>query len=298
MNIQPQQAHGQVSLDDTGRRHYQLIARAIEYIEAHRAERPSLAQVADHVHLSEFHFQRLFTEWAGISPKRYLQYLTVEHAKRRLAESPNLSQLAFDLGLSGQSRLHDLFVRLEAMTPGQYRQQGQFLSIRYGFADSPFGEVLIASTDRGICHLAFLDAGRERALHDLREHWPLSELHESAQAEALAERVFSNFHDASKPLSVLVKGTNFQVQVWRALLNIPFGQLFSYRHMAGAIGKERASRAVGTAIAQNRVGYLIPCHRVIRQNGELSRYRWGSRRKGMMLAWEEAQASDAIQGAI
>lgn len=274
-------------------RDYTRVARAIEFLHDHAAAHPDLTRVAHHVGLSEFHFQRLFTRWAGVSPKRYLQFLTVEHAKTRLAASRSTLDLAADAGLSGSGRLHDLFVTLEAMSPGEARAGGAGLAIHYGLHDTPFGKALIAVTSRGICGLHFVDDERH-ALHRLRQDWPQAELSPApADTALIAQRIFEPLASRQdKPLAVLVKGSNFQVQVWRALLGLRFGTIASYRDIAGHLGKPSAARAVGSAVASNRIGYLIPCHRVIRESGIFSRYRWGAERKAAMLGWEAAQSGD------
>ncbi|HEU0016082.1 MAG TPA: methylated-DNA--[protein]-cysteine S-methyltransferase [Longimicrobium sp.] len=269
---------------------YQRIERAIGYLEANYHLQPSLADAARSVHLSEFHFQRLFRRWAGISPKRFLQFLTVEHAKRLLAESRPLLDAAYGVGLSGPGRLHDLFVALEAVTPGEYKARGESLSIRYGFADTPFGPALIASTDRGVCALAFLgDEGEAGALADLERRWPGAVLREDAAGAArLAARIFGDA-DGSEPLALHVAGTNFQVRVWEALLRLPAGHLTTYEDLAASIGRPGAARAVAGAVAANPVGYVIPCHRVIRKLGVLGGYRWGPSRKKAIVGWESAR---------
>jgi AraC family transcriptional regulator of adaptative response/methylated-DNA-[protein]-cysteine methyltransferase len=274
----------------TSARNYERVARAIDYLRRHAAGQPDLSAVARHVHLSEFHFQRLFTRWAGVSPKRFLQYLTVEHAKSRLAASQNVLALADEVGLSGPGRLHDLFVTLEALSPGEYKAGGAGLAIRYGTHDSPFGPALIASSPRGICSLHFLNDGDDAAAL-IRAEWPRAELRrDPAGTAALADHVFLPLaSQTGEPLSLLVKGSNFQVKVWRALLALPFGAVATYRHVAESIGAPAAARAVGNAVGANPIGWLIPCHRVIRESGELSRYRWGTTRKAAMLGWEAAR---------
>jgi len=276
----------------SGLRDYERIARAIEYLQRHAAQQPELTAVARHVHLSAHHFQRLFTRWAGVSPKRFLQYLTVEHAKSRLAASQNVLDLADEVGLSGPGRLHDLFVTLEALSPGEYKAGGAGLEIRYGTHDSPFGPALIATSRRGICSLHFLNSGDDAAAL-IRAEWPRAELRrDPASTAALAEHVFLPLASRTgTPLALLVKGSNFQVKVWRALLALPFGAVATYRHVAESIGAPAAARAVGNAVGANPIGWLIPCHRVIRESGELSRYRWGTTRKAAMLGWEAARAS-------
>ena len=271
-------------------RDYERVARAIEYLRRNAQEQPDLAAVARHLHLSEHHFQRLFTRWAGVSPKRFLQYITIEHAKARLASSSNALELAGSVGLSGSGRLHDLFVTLEAMSPGEYKAGGAGIAIYFGVHDSPFGPAVIAATARGVCALHFIDSGQDaRAL--LVRDWPQAVLQEDrTRTASIAERVFSPLVSRpGAPLALLVKGSNFQVKVWRALLALAPGTVATYRSIARSIGQPSAARAVGNAIGANPVAWLIPCHRVIRESGELSRYRWGVDRKAAMLGWEAAR---------
>ncbi|GAB6039569.1 methylated-DNA--[protein]-cysteine S-methyltransferase [Endothiovibrio diazotrophicus] len=266
---------------------YARIAEAIAFITRNARRQPSLEEVAAHLHLSPYHFQRLFARWAGISPKRFLQTLTLEHAKQRLREPRPLLEVAHEVGLSGGSRLHDHFVTLEAITPGEFRQGGRGLVIEYAVHPTPFGEAFIAVTPRGICTLSFLDS-REAAgsLEQLRREWPLATLVSNPDASAPAAAVLNAGRAANVPLSLHVRGTNFQIQVWRALLQIPFGAVANYSEVAAALGRPRAARSVATAIGANPVAVLIPCHRVIRQSGELTGYRWGAVRKRAVLAWE------------
>ena len=269
---------------------YQRIARAIAFIRQHHLEQPSLATVAHHVNLSEYHFQRLFTQWAGISPKRFSQYLTLDYAKSKITATNNLIELALESGLSSTGRLHDLFVTLEAMSPGEYKAAGAGLKIRYGLHESTFGTCLIAMTERGICNLLFLDTENQPlAEKRLHEEWPNATVVYDQQATGA---IHSHIFDPSKksPLKLHIKGTNFQIQVWRALLNIPFGGLTTYQGLAQAIGKPTAARAIGNALGRNPVGYLIPCHRVIRGSGEIGGYRWGLDRKTALLGWEAGQS--------
>lgn len=270
---------------------YERITSAIGYLAQQASSQPSLRDVAAHVHLSPHHFQRLFTRWVGVSPKRFLQVLTLERAKELLRGSTlPLLEVSDAVGLSSGSRLHDHFVELDAMTPAQFKRRGRGVEIAYGYADSPFGTALIAATARGICMLAFVDDDPEPALERLRGQWPDAALaRDDGRAQALAARVFERPFDMQAPIAVCVHGTNFQTQVWRALLAIPPGRLTSYAAVAEAIGKPRAVRAVGTAIGANPVAFLIPCHRVIRQTGELGGYRWGLERKRAMYAWEAAR---------
>lgn len=276
----------------SGARDYERIARAIDYLRRHAEDQPDLAAAARHVNLSEHHFQRVFTRWAGVSPKRFLQYLTVEHAKSRLATAHGVLDVAGTVGLSGPGRLHDLFVTLEAMTPGEYKAGGAGLAIQYGVHETPFGRSLIAMTARGICGLQFID-DEKSGIERLRCEWPGAELRPNPAATApVAERLFGPI--ASRPgeaLALLVKGSNFQVKVWRALLDLPFGSLATYGSIATRIGVPSAARAVGTAVGVNPVAWLIPCHRVIRESGALGGYRWGMERKAAMLGWEAARIS-------
>jgi AraC family transcriptional regulator, regulatory protein of adaptative response / methylated-DNA-[protein]-cysteine methyltransferase len=275
-------------------RDYAIIEKAIEFIDAHREAHPSLGSIAAAVNLSEFHFQRLFSRWVGISPKRFLQFLTKEHAKTLLRQSGNLLDATYEAGLSGPGRLHDLFVHCEAVTPGDYKNKGKGLKIRYGLAFSPFGECMIASTDRGICALGFLreDTGA-RKVQLLRNQWPDAELVEDgAHIDALARRIFpAAIESSAAPLHLHVKGTNFQIKVWEALLAVPFGAAVTYQAIADAVGNPGATRAVGTAIGKNPVAYLIPCHRVIRKMGDFGNYAGGRARKMALIGWESARRS-------
>jgi AraC family transcriptional regulator of adaptative response/methylated-DNA-[protein]-cysteine methyltransferase len=271
---------------------YDRIARAIEFIAANAGAQPDLPEIAARAKLSPFHFQRLFSRWAGVSPKRFLQVVTVERAKRLLDEGrESLLSASETLGLSSSSRLQDHFVTLEAMTPDEYRRQGQGIDIRHGEAETPFGRALLAWTPRGLCALSFVDRATDRAALDgLRQAWPGATLtRDAAVARRLAERVFDAGSSGTQPLSVLVRGTNFQVAVWRALMAIPEGRLAAYGDVAAAIGRPRAVRAVGSAVGANPCAFVIPCHRVIRESGALGGYRWGLTRKQAMQAWEAAR---------
>ena len=263
---------------------YERIASAIRYLQTNVLEQPSLEQVARATGLSSAHFQRLFKRWAGVSPKRYLQYLTVEHAKAYLKDS-NVLETAYAAGLSSSSRLYEHFLTVEAITPGQYKQAGAGLELTYGVADSVFGSAWLASTPHGICALEFLDANAEQDyLQRLQERWPKAHFNRSDKAVALIVTELFIGQAVERPLHLL--GSNFQIQVWKALLDIPFAELTSYKQVANAIGKPNSSRAVARAIGSNSIGYLIPCHRVLRGTGELSGYRWGVERKAAILAWE------------
>lgn len=268
---------------------YDLVEKAIHYLEENYQNQPALADVAAHVGLSEFHFQRLFSRWAGISPKRFGQYLTMQHAKQVLAESENVLEAAYAAGLSGPGRLHDLFVTHEAVTPGEYKTRGAGLTIRYGFQATPFGEALLAETERGICGLSFITGnGRAAAYADLAHAWPQATLVEDEAGMATAVNQIFSPADRPAPLPVYLKGTNFQIQVWMALLRVPPGALVTYSTLARATGQEKAAWAVGTAVGHNPIAYLIPCHRVIQKSGNLGGYHWGLTRKKALIGWEAA----------
>jgi AraC family transcriptional regulator of adaptative response/methylated-DNA-[protein]-cysteine methyltransferase len=273
---------------------YQRIACAIDYLQQNIHRQPELDEVADAVHLSPFHFQRLFTEWAGISPKRFLQYLTTHYLKQKLQETKNLEELAWQAGLSGQSRVYDLFTTLEAVTPQEYRQQGTGLQIGYGFHQTPFGQCLIGITKRGVCWLSFYsdENDQETELQKMREHWSRSIVHDNPSATAPVIQSIFYRQAAQEPvkLHALVKGTNFQVKVWEALLRIPAGAVTTYQHIAEQVDNPKALQAVGSAVGSNHIAYLIPCHRVIRKDGVLGEYRWESIRKKTMIGREMAAA--------
>lgn len=271
---------------------YQRIAAAIAYAQTHFQAQPDLETLARQAHWSPFHFQRKFQEWAGVSPKKFLQFLSLSHAKQLLRQARTVEAATHETGLSGSGRLHDLFVQLEAMTPGDYRQGGAALRLNYSFGDSPFGPYLVASTPTGICHLHFAPADAPaEALAALRREWPQATLTEHADAHhAQVARFFARDFGPAERLHLHLRGTPFQLKVWESLLRIPEGQRRSYGQLAAAAGHAAAVRAVGTAIGANPVGYLIPCHRVIRQGGELGQYRWGSGRKAALLGWEASVA--------
>ncbi len=275
---------------------YRRIERAINYLAEHVAAQPSLDEVAEHIGLSAYHFQRLFKSWAGVSPKRFLQYLTVENAKKLLRESVSVLDAALDVGLSGPGRLHDLFVSVEAMTPGEYKNQGTDLQVSYGFQPTPFGECLLAVTSRGICSLGFVDPeNRSDALGALLKTWQGASLVENPEAgKNTVKQIFGQNNDQTQtPIQVVLRGTNFQIKVWEALLRIPEGRAISYGCLAAAVGHPGAHRAVGTAVGHNPIAYLIPCHRVLRNNGEIGGYHWGSTRKRAILAREAAVCENA-----
>lgn len=269
---------------------YLRIEQAIRYLEAHYRHQPELSEIAAQIGLSEYHFQRLFTRWVGISPKRFLQFLTKEGAKKLLDRSSNLMDATYSVGLSSPGRLHDLFVNTEAVTPGEYKTRGSGLTIRYGFHPSPFGECLLGLTGRGICHLGFVQQDHQAALAQLRAEWPGATLQEDPAATGpLIAPIFSLEH-SSTPISLFLEGTNFQLKVWEALIRIPAGSAGTYEQIAASIGSPAAVRAVGNAVGRNPVAVLIPCHRVIRKLGEFGNYRYGSARKKALLGWEMSRS--------
>lgn len=269
---------------------YGRIEQAILFLEKNFREQPDLKEVAGSVGLSEYHFQRLFSRWAGISPKRFLQFLTIEYAKQLLEESKNVLDTTYEAGLSSPSRLHDLFVSCEAITPGEFKNKGDGLSITYGFHPSPFGECLLAVTERGICNLAFVqNDGRASVLDELKRNWPKSTFGEDAtQTQPFIEQIF-NPVKGGQALPLILKGTNFQIQVWQALLKIPAGSVVSYDELAAMMGQPGAARAVGNAVGRNPIGFVIPCHRVIRKIGAIGDYHWNVARKRAILGWEAAK---------
>ena len=270
---------------------YDRVARAIDYLRDRAEQQPQLEEVAEHVGLSAFHFQRLFTQWAGVSPKRVLQFLTVEHAKTLLDSDSSVLEATYATGLSSPSRLYDLFVATEAVTPGEYKSGGAGIEIDYGFAESPFGECLIATTSRGIVALAFA-TDEEDALGALGSTWFGAALNrDDAVARHVAADVFAFGHRQDAPLRLLLRGTNFQMRVWQALLEIPFGSVATYGCVAETVGAGGGAQAVGNAVGANPLAYLIPCNRVIRAGGEPGGYRWGMRRKKNILGWEQAHLS-------
>jgi len=279
----------QASLD------YHRIEKAIAYLQTHHLEQPDLAAVARAAHLSEFHFQRLFTRWAGISPKRFLQFLTVEHAKRQLVDSKAVLETTFDSGLSSPGRLHDLFVSVEAVTPGEFKSRGAGTRINYGLHATRFGDCLLGITERGVCWLGFVSGGsKEEAIREMKQLWSGATFARRPDlTSTVANRIFSELHQGKQsPLSLLLLGTNFQIKVWQALLKIPAGQFVSYETIGRLIGARNSSRAVGSAVGSNPIAYLIPCHRAIRKTGLLGGYRWGLPRKLAMLGWEAAQVAN------
>jgi AraC family transcriptional regulator of adaptative response/methylated-DNA-[protein]-cysteine methyltransferase len=271
---------------------YDRIAEAIDFIKNNFKAQPNLDEVAEKVHLSPFHFQRLFSDWAGTSPKKFLQYITVEHAKKLLKDNQtSLFETAHETGLSGTSRLHDLFVNIEGMSPAEYKNGGKNLEINFSFAESPFGNLLVASTAKGICHMAFYDH-EQTAFDILKGHFPEAIFQRKLdilQQNALF--IFQNDWSKLHQIKLHLKGTDFQLKVWETLLKIPMGQLTTYGAVAQHIEKPNASRAVGTAIGSNPVAFLIPCHRIIQSTGNLGGYMWGNTRKTAIIGWESAKTN-------
>lgn len=270
---------------------YQRIEQAIEYLEKNFQRQPELDEVAEQVHLSPFHFQRIFTEWAGISPKRFLQFLTVDFLKAKLNETRNLVEAAESAGLSGQSRVYDLFTTLEAVTPQEYKLKGSGIRIEYGIHETPFGTCLIGVTERGICWLSFIQPDEDvfKSIEEMKQHWNNSVFHQNNEyTQTFTQKIFNPQQKQDK-LHVLVKGTNFQIKVWEALLKIPMGSVTTYQGIAQQIQSPKAMQAVGSAVGSNHIAYLIPCHRVIRKDGILGEYRWNPTRKKGMIGWEMAK---------
>jgi AraC family transcriptional regulator of adaptative response/methylated-DNA-[protein]-cysteine methyltransferase len=267
---------------------YDRVKKAIIFIDQNFHKKPSLKEIADQVGLSLYHFERLFSKWAGTSPQRFVHFLSKEYLKNLLLESNNLLETTYKAGLSSSSRLHELFVNYEAMTPAQFRERGKGLQIGYGFEETPFGKCLIGFTKRGVCHLVFVDADEQKALAEFKQNWSEANFYEDQKtAFGLIQKIFSfQKTDSDKPLSVFVRGTNLQIKVWEALLKIPVGKVASYSEIAESIGEPKAVRAVASSCGKNSVGFLIPCHRVIQTTAGLGGYRWGLERKQAILGWE------------
>ncbi|PKV50020.1 AraC family transcriptional regulator of adaptative response/methylated-DNA-[protein]-cysteine methyltransferase [Aquimarina sp. MAR_2010_214] len=278
-----------MEINERNQFHYNRIAEAITYIKQNFKDQPNLDEIAEKVHVSPFHFQRLFTDWVGVSPKKFLQYTSLEYAKNILKDQQTtLFDAAYETGLSGTGRLHDLFIKIEGMTPGEYKNGGQNLNISYSYAESPFGKILVASTSKGICHMAFADD--EYAFTTLQKRFPkakFTQIVDRSQQNALF--IFTKDWKKLNQIKLHLKGTDFQLKVWETLLKIPKGGLTTYGTIANHIHKPKASRAVGTAIGSNPVAFLIPCHRVIQSTGDLGQYHWGSTRKTAIIGWEAAK---------
>jgi AraC family transcriptional regulator of adaptative response/methylated-DNA-[protein]-cysteine methyltransferase len=269
---------------------YERVANVIRYLDRHHTDQPDLTELARAVRLSPFHFHRLFSTWAGVTPKDFLQCLTLEHVKALLRDGDSVLAAALNAGLSGPGRLHDLCVTLDAASPGEMRSGGAGVEIKYGFTDTPFGQALIGETSRGICHLSFVDdQGRNGAREVLASRWPNAQLHRAdSRAQELSRKIFvPPLQDQSHlRLRAFVRGTPFQLRVWRALLQIPAGSLTTYRRLAAAINQPSAARAVGSAVGANPIAFIVPCHRVIRETGVLGNYRWDPIRKRAIIGWE------------
>ncbi|MBW2430894.1 MAG: bifunctional helix-turn-helix domain-containing protein/methylated-DNA--[protein]-cysteine S-methyltransferase [Deltaproteobacteria bacterium] len=273
---------------------YERIEKSIKFLESNFPSQPGLKEVAAHIGLSEFHFQRLFSRWVGISPKRFLQFLTKEYAKKLLESDTNLLDVTYEAGLTSPSRLHDLFVTCEAVTPGEFKTKGEGVAITYGFHPSPFGKCLLAITGRGICGLYFVKNGNQRDVFaEFKQYWQKAALIEDPSATGpLIPLIFNpSLGKKREPLHLILKGTNFQIKVWEALTKIPFGMVVTYEDVAMQVGIPKATRAVGTAVGHNPISYIIPCHRVIRKNAEFGNYGSGPARKKAILGWEAARVN-------
>ncbi|HEV8286419.1 MAG TPA: methylated-DNA--[protein]-cysteine S-methyltransferase [Chitinophagaceae bacterium] len=267
---------------------YQRIEKAIHYIQENFQKQPELDDVAKSVYLSPYHFQRMFKEWAGVSPKKFLQYISLEHAKKLLKQNVSVADASYETGLSSPGRLHDLFISIEGMTPGEYKNGGENLQINFSYAETPFGDIIIASTQKGICHIAFLN-GEVDELKNLKQYFPNASFHQKTDLlQQNALKIFTDDWSNLKKIKLHLKGTAFQLKVWQALMHIPFGGISTYADLAKKIDVPNASRAVGTALGNNPIAYLIPCHRVIKSTGVIGDYHWGSTRKTAILGWEAA----------
>jgi len=274
-------------------RDFARIAKAIRYIDSHFREQPRLMTIAAQAGLSEFHFNRLFRRWAGVTPKQYLAFVTGQEAKGALSTQPSVLEAAYAVGLSGPSRLHDLIVTLDAVTPGELKAGGRGIRIEYGFSPTPFGEALLAATPRGLCHLAFVESGqRERSVTELRERWRNAEFsRDDPRAREFATRIWNPTPSGAAPVSLNVAGTNFQLKVWQALLHLGAHHRTTYSELATSIGAEGSARAVSNAVGANPVAWLIPCHNVLRRDGTLGGYHWGEDRKRAILTWDSLAAA-------
>lgn len=265
---------------------YERIEKVIKYLDENFKDQPSLKTLAKVAHLSESHFQRMFTRWTGVTPKTFLKFLTAQNAKKLLLESKDLLSASLDSGLSGPGRLHDLMISVEAMTPGEVKSKGLGIEIKYGTHETPFGECLIGVTSRGVCHLVFIDSSKKEAISHMKEKWAQATFISSPKdTEEVIKKIFEK---KKGKLSILLQGTSFQMKVWEALLSVPEGSLISYDRLASLAGFQKAARAVGTAVGSNSIAYLIPCHRVIRETGVIGQYRWGTTRKRCILTWEQS----------
>jgi len=275
---------------------YERVAQAIEYLSRNFREQPDLPEVAAQVYLSPEHFQRIFTEWAGVSPKKFTQYLTIDYLRSRIHQFDSVQEAADAVGFSAQSRVYDLFVNIEGVTPDEFRRRGKGAHIRYGFHPTPFGECFIAATERGICGLSFVnDTSPQVELGRFEQKWAFAQVEADQDfTRKIAEAIFFTNRPQASNLTLLLQGTRFQLKVWEALLKIPAGSVSTYEQIARSIGRPTAMRAVGTAIGSNPVGYLIPCHRVIRKAGQIGEYHWGETRKRAIIGWEMAREEVAV----
>ncbi len=277
---------------------YTRIADAIKYIQQNYTAQPTLEDIAKNVHLSPFHFQKMFTDWAGVSPKKFLQFISVQHAKTILKNTQStLFDTAYETGLSGTGRLHDLFMKIEGMTPGEYKNQGKHLSINYSYFDTIFGKILIASTKKGICFMSFSDAEND-AYFELQKLFPKATfVHNTDEIQQNAMIIYSQDWTNMKDIKFHLKGSPFQIKIWETLLRIPLGTVATYGNIAKEIDNTNANRAVGSAISKNPVACLIPCHRVIKSSGALGNYRWGKAKKMALIGWEAANSTIQNKGA-
>ena len=275
----------------TSNQHYQIVESAIRYIVENQREQPNLDEISQHIHLSKFHLQRIFKEWAGVTPKAFLQLLTIEQSKKLLRLGQSTLETSYEVGLSGNGRLHDLFVKYESCTPGEFKSQGEGMKINWAITATCFGDALIAETSRGVCKVAFVP-DRQQAFDDLAQEYPQATFVESLGKNGqLLKKYFEDWEVPKEKINVFFKGTPFQIQVWRALLEIPSAQLCSYQDIGHKIGRPKAVRAIGSAIGKNPIAYLIPCHRVIKSDGKIGNYRWQTERKMAINAFEQLQLS-------
>lgn len=277
-------------MNEQNQQNYYRIAKAIEFIKDNFKEQPNLNELAEKINLSKYHFQRLFVDWAGTTPKKFLQFVSLQYAKNKLQKENSLFDTAFETGLSSTSRLHDLFVKIEGMSPAEYKNGGKNLSINYSYATSHFGNLLIASTNKGVCYLSFFDKEKKDALNDLLSEYPNAKLNEDKDGfQKNALKIFNKKTKAIDEIKMHLKGTEFQLKVWEALLKIPSASLVSYSLIANVINKPKSTRAVGSAIGKNPIAYIIPCHRVIKSTGNLGGYKWNTTRKTALIGWEETK---------
>lgn len=287
-----------ISIGEEAAQHYDVVRRTLKRITEDWREQPTLDQLAREAGLQPIQLQRVFSRWAGLTPKQFLQAITLDHAKALLRESASVLDATYEVGLSGSGRLHDLFVTHEAMTPGDYRNRGAGLSIAYGFHPSPFGQVLVMATDKGLAGLGFADPGEETsALEDMCERWPAAVFVQDQEATAqFAGRVFDpKKWQEDQPLNIVMIGTDFEIRVWQTLLKIPMGKATTYSDIAACLGNPKASRAVGTAVGCNPLSFVVPCHRVLAKGGKLGGYHWGLTRKRAILGWESGLSGPVLE---